>query len=67
MRKQIEETLNEYGIFADVDDVLYCIQDIFQAYINDMESKTPYAVISIKHAKTAINVVNSLQYELLED
>lgn len=63
MKKEFENILNEHGIYGeDVEEILYAVQDMIEAVINETKEKEPYATNSIERLEIASREIFNLTY-----
>ena len=63
MKKEFENILNEHGIYEeDTEEILYAVQDMIEAVINEIKEKEPYATNTIERLKIASQEIFNLTY-----
>lgn len=65
MKEKFEKILKEHGIYGeDVQDILYAVEDMICAVIDETKEKEPYATNSIERLEIASQEVFSLATEM---
>lgn len=63
MKKEFEKILEAHGIYGeDAEEILYAVQDMIEAVINETKEKEPYATNTIERLEIASREIFNLTY-----
>ena len=63
MKEKFKDILNAHGIYGeDSEEILYAVQDMIEAAINEIKEKEPYATNTIERLAIASREIYSLTY-----
>lgn len=63
MKKEFEKILEAHGIYGeDAEEILYAVQDMIEAVINETKEKEPYSTNTIERLEIASREIFNLTY-----